>query len=260
MRGTPNTMRVQTNAMAGRRGYGNNAGWRLPCSSSRMLIIMLCLIAIGYLTIISRIQLTNNNTNGDDGGSSSNSRINNKNYFSALDNSGTEFPKIVNNIAQQQQGSNDAIRQSAASDLTETAATVAMPPPKEISKRIFPNQSRDDDDVHFVFSTGCNLFQHWQAEVLLNSHFMVGQRGKITRIVSGCETEHIKREHNMYMVRLSLCSVIIFQEISESTFIDTSRRAWRSTNDRGGTSQEQPSKIPFTYHTFIPKSKGISLD
>lgn len=43
--------------------------------------------------------------------------------------------------------------------------------------------------MHTVFSTGCNAYQHWQAEVLLNSAKHVGQCGKITRIVVGCETE-----------------------------------------------------------------------
>jgi len=44
-----------------------------------------------------------------------------------------------------------------------------------------------DDDMHIVFSTGCNAFQHWQAEVLLNSAYHQGQCGKITRIVVGCD-------------------------------------------------------------------------
>jgi hypothetical protein len=44
-----------------------------------------------------------------------------------------------------------------------------------------------DDDMHVVFSTGCNAFQHWQAEVLLNSAYHQGQCGKMTRIVVGCD-------------------------------------------------------------------------
>ena len=44
-----------------------------------------------------------------------------------------------------------------------------------------------DDDIHIVFSTSCNEFQHWQTEVLLNTAKRVGQRGKITHIVVGCE-------------------------------------------------------------------------
>lgn len=56
-------------------------------------------------------------------------------------------------------------------------------------------------DLHIVFSTGCNLFQHWQAEVLLASHFKVGQKGKITRVVSGCDTEKEKRAHGKYLTQ-----------------------------------------------------------
>mmetsp|Transcript_33147 Transcript_33147/g.53241 ORF Transcript_33147/g.53241 Transcript_33147/m.53241 type:complete len:553 (-) Transcript_33147:135-1793(-) len=44
-----------------------------------------------------------------------------------------------------------------------------------------------DSRIHIIFSTGCNLFQHWQAEVLLHSAMKAGQCGRITRIVSGCE-------------------------------------------------------------------------
>lgn len=44
-----------------------------------------------------------------------------------------------------------------------------------------------DDDLHIVSSTGCNAFQHWQAEVLLNSAMHMGQCGKMTRIVVGCD-------------------------------------------------------------------------
>jgi len=46
-----------------------------------------------------------------------------------------------------------------------------------------------EDDINFVFSTSCNLFQHWQAQALLASAKKVGQRGHITRIVSGCNYE-----------------------------------------------------------------------
>jgi hypothetical protein len=31
------------------------------------------------------------------------------------------------------------------------------------------------NDVHIVFSTGCNAFQHWQAETLLNAAYHAGQ-------------------------------------------------------------------------------------
>jgi len=47
--------------------------------------------------------------------------------------------------------------------------------------------TEEDKKIHIIFSTGCNLFQHWQSEVLLNTAMKVGQCGRITRIVSGCE-------------------------------------------------------------------------
>ncbi len=52
--------------------------------------------------------------------------------------------------------------------------------------------SARDQKIHIIFSTGCNKFQHWQAQVLLHSALSVGQCGRITRIVSGCEEREDK--------------------------------------------------------------------
>jgi hypothetical protein len=49
-----------------------------------------------------------------------------------------------------------------------------------------------DSDQHIVFSTGCNAFQHWQAEVLLNSAMHAGQCGSMTRIVVGCDKKVVE--------------------------------------------------------------------
>ena len=46
----------------------------------------------------------------------------------------------------------------------------------------------DDDSIHFVFSTDCRAYQSWQSEVLAYSFELVQQKGKLTRIVSGCNT------------------------------------------------------------------------
>lgn len=59
----------------------------------------------------------------------------------------------------------------------------------------------DDGKLHVVFSSGCNYFQHWQAENVLASAFNVGQRGRITRIVSGCHdvsAESIGHRHQTF--------------------------------------------------------------
>lgn len=60
-------------------------------------------------------------------------------------------------------------------------------------------QQQAEPEFHFVFSTGCNLFQHWQSEVLLNSHMRSGQKGKITRVVSGCDSTEKEREHASFL-------------------------------------------------------------
>ena len=59
----------------------------------------------------------------------------------------------------------------------------------------------DDGKLHVVFSSGCNYFQHWQAEMVLASAFNVGQRGRITRIVSGCHdvsAEGVAHRHQTF--------------------------------------------------------------
>ena len=81
-------------------------------------------------------------------------------------------------------------QKNAPSVIASTTTTTTEPP----TPLIDPN-----DDIHIVFSTGCNYFQHWQAEVLLHSHMKVGQRGKITRVVSGCDTENVKRKHAKFL-------------------------------------------------------------
>eukprot|EP00935_MAST-01C_sp_MAST-1C-sp1_P002169 g2169.t1 len=49
-----------------------------------------------------------------------------------------------------------------------------------------------NDRLHILFSTSCNEFQHWQAEVVVSSAMRVGQRGKITQIVVGCDEREDK--------------------------------------------------------------------
>jgi hypothetical protein len=79
----------------------------------------------------------------------------------------------------------------AASALVVTSKTK----PRRMIRMHAQDCTPADDDMHIVFSTGCNAFQHWQAEVLLNSAYHQGQCGNITRIVVGCDahvTEKIK--------------------------------------------------------------------
>jgi len=81
-------------------------------------------------------------------------------------------------------------------EIEETESTPPEVKPAEPQKVAMDSGSTDtyddpDDDpdqhIHVVFPSGCNAFQQWQAELVLHSHLQVGQKGKITRIVHGCE-------------------------------------------------------------------------
>ncbi|GMF30134.1 unnamed protein product [Phytophthora fragariaefolia] len=48
------------------------------------------------------------------------------------------------------------------------------------------------DELHFVFSTSCEPYQDWQSEALAQSFARIGQRGALTRIVSGCSDDAVK--------------------------------------------------------------------
>jgi len=52
-----------------------------------------------------------------------------------------------------------------------------------------PSSSR----LHLVFSTDCSLYQHWQSYALYYSAVQVGQRGKITRLISGCDANQMEQ-------------------------------------------------------------------
>ena len=98
--------------------------------------------------------------------------------------------------------------ETAPIEVTEPAARVTSP--KKTEAAVDPNDP--DEHIHIVFPSGCNAFQQWQvvpsarpllrssrcdfflilcrrpkAELLLWSHWKTGQKGKITRIVHGCE-------------------------------------------------------------------------
>lgn len=44
-------------------------------------------------------------------------------------------------------------------------------------------------DIHVIFSTDCSAFQDWQTLVLFYSAKVVGQKGPVTRIASGCDED-----------------------------------------------------------------------
>ncbi|CAB1116688.1 unnamed protein product [Ectocarpus sp. CCAP 1310/34] len=56
------------------------------------------------------------------------------------------------------------------------------------------------DDIHVVFSTDCSPYQNYQAIMLFHSAEMVGQKGRVTRVASGC-TRDERLELEVYMMR-----------------------------------------------------------
>ena len=55
-----------------------------------------------------------------------------------------------------------------------------------------------DESYHLVFSTGCSEFQDWQSIGVYSSADVVGQRGIITRIASGCtDQQKVSLQHAM---------------------------------------------------------------
>ena len=56
----------------------------------------------------------------------------------------------------------------------------------------------DEPELHLVFSTDCTYFQDWQSIVLFYSAKTVKQKGKITRIASGCTADKAKQLKELY--------------------------------------------------------------
>lgn len=52
--------------------------------------------------------------------------------------------------------------------------------------------------VHVVFSTDCSPYQDWQSEVVFHSAHIVGHKGPLTRIASGCSPADIERINERY--------------------------------------------------------------
>lgn len=52
--------------------------------------------------------------------------------------------------------------------------------------------------IHIAFSTDCSFFQDWQTLLVFNSAAAVKQRGRITRVASGCSSEKKKELTKLY--------------------------------------------------------------
>lgn len=59
-------------------------------------------------------------------------------------------------------------------------------------------QKSNDNNMHIIFSTDCKPFMDYQTLVLFYSAVAVGQKGPVTRIVSGCSKEKEKELTTLY--------------------------------------------------------------
>jgi hypothetical protein len=61
-------------------------------------------------------------------------------------------------------------------------------------------EKKEEDLMHIVFSTDCSFFQDWQTLAVFHSATVIGQKGKITRIASGCAEDKQKELEQLYSV------------------------------------------------------------
>ena len=84
----------------------------------------------------------------------------------------------------------------------KVAAPQAVAKPEELPPHVAVDADEDEDEredfegdaarsarVRVVFSTDCTPYQDWQSEVVFNSADVVGHRGPVTRVASGCSAE-----------------------------------------------------------------------
>lgn len=72
-------------------------------------------------------------------------------------------------------------------------------PAGQHTANIVAKQERDrTDDVWIVFSTDCSAYQDWQTLLLFHSAKVVGQKGKVTRIASGCTEQQQQTLTTLY--------------------------------------------------------------
>jgi len=67
-----------------------------------------------------------------------------------------------------------------------------------ISKLLERSNPTGAGEVHIVFSTDCSEFQDWQTLVLFHSASVVGQRGSVSRIASGCDDAKKESLNKLY--------------------------------------------------------------
>ena len=80
--------------------------------------------------------------------------------------------------------------------LTPPKVITQQTQPPVISIPVVPGEA--SDIVHVIFSTDCTPYQDYQTIVLFHSALVVGQKGPVTRIASGCDDKKKKELTELY--------------------------------------------------------------
>lgn len=94
----------------------------------------------------------------------------------------------------------DQVLVKAETNLRKELGVEVGKPRKEPAQSVdnAPIISQEDGQMHVVFSTDCSPYQDWQTLLLFHSATVVGQKGRITRIASGCDEAKQKKLNALY--------------------------------------------------------------
>mmetsp|Transcript_11229 Transcript_11229/g.20753 ORF Transcript_11229/g.20753 Transcript_11229/m.20753 type:complete len:554 (-) Transcript_11229:27-1688(-) len=163
--------------------YGSKG--RSPGFSSGLRILSLVLL-VGIVTLASYVAITELASNGSD------TQVNFGGAKVKMASSVRPKPKLREADSSSSGGNAGYVKE------LEGGGKIGYVRVPQIAKG---ERTEDDGKLHIIFSSGCNYFQHWQAELLLASAYLVGQRGRITRIVSGCydqQAEKVAHRHQTF--------------------------------------------------------------
>jgi len=77
---------------------------------------------------------------------------------------------------------------------------------QRITSTIKPGTDDHEQEYHLIFSTGCSLFQDWQSYVFFFHALKSGQKGRVTRIASGCRDEDIEAMKQLHKEQIEIMS------------------------------------------------------
>ena len=99
------------------------------------------------------------------------------------------FLETGNFVAMLLKASKTRIGEHGVSQNNAGGVPISYIPAPSISGDVHSAAGAASSDVHVIFSTDCGTYQDWQTLLVFHSATVVGQKGPITRIASGCDDE-----------------------------------------------------------------------